>query len=135
MQPVYHEVELSVSGLGCDAVSSDSRGNRLPRSCGSSDFCNVLHGRRINRFGGFCRGGSRTLEYQWWVNDVASISGAEILPRNRPDHATTIKETFYYFCEVTQTEEGCGVPDLAQITVVPIQSFHSTHARLMEWIH
>ena len=57
------------------------------------------------------------------VNDVTSISGAEILPGETAATFTPPTDqvgTFYYFCEVTQTEEGCGVfSELAQITVVP----------------
>jgi len=68
-------------------------------------------------------GGVGTFEYQWYVNDLPTTLGADAIAG---ENATTftpptdVLGTLHYYCEVTQTEEGCGVlTDLATITVLP----------------
>ena len=68
-------------------------------------------------------GGVGTFEYQWWLNDVPSVSGAQFLPGETATIYMPPSDqvgTFYYFCEVSQTEEGCGAfSEVVEITVVP----------------
>ncbi|MDA1335714.1 MAG: PKD domain-containing protein [Bacteroidetes bacterium] len=122
----FYEVELTVSGLGCDAVTSNEAevivfpDPTVVDQPISATYCIDATATDLMIS---AEGGVGTFEYQWYVNDLPTTLGADAIAG---ENATTftpptdVLGTLHYYCEVTQTEEGCGVlTDLATITVLP----------------
>ncbi len=116
------EVVISVSGNGCDAVTSNEAevvvlsDPTLADQPISATYC---IGADAEELMVSAEGGVGAFEYQWYVSTTASnMDGTEIIGATSSTYVPPVDATgtLYYYCEVTQTEAGCAVvSELAEI--------------------